>query len=190
MDYENLKLKLNNLSVERNILEKDLRRIEEELQIQVDLISSLDRILILVLDLAQKQQEKIINYLEQTVTHALESIFGDEYSFHIQVEEKRGQQEISFFVKKGDILLEPRNNTQGGSIIDICSLGLRMACWALEEAPPILLLDEPFRFVDNVRILSTGNILKEMSKELGLQTIIITHKEELSDIADKIIRIE
>ena len=45
-------------------------------------------------------------------------------------------------------------------------------------------MDEPFRYCGKLTSLA-GNMMKEISQKLGIQIIMVTHEDSLSEIADK-----
>ena len=53
----------------------------------------------------------------------------------------------------------------------------------------VFILDEPFKWTGKLVHL-TGVIMKELSKKLKFQVILITHDDDLIEIADKIFKIE
>jgi len=52
-----------------------------------------------------------------------------------------------------------------------------------------LILDEPFRFVSRNKMPLAGQMLREISKQLELQIIMISHIPELISCADQIINV-
>jgi DNA repair exonuclease SbcCD ATPase subunit len=51
-------------------------------------------------------------------------------------------------------------------------------------------LDEPFKFIDDVRLEQAGQMVKELSRMMGIQFIIITHKDQMKDCADVMYSVE
>ena len=60
-------------------------------------------------------------------------------------------------------------------------------CRALANKPVILLADEPTGNLDAASSLSVFNLIKKMSKKLGISTIIATHDLDLANRMDKIL---
>ena len=91
-----------------------------------------------------------------------------------------------YFARDG-IKVDPLT-ASGGGAVDIASFALRVASWSmqLKRSRPILLLDEPFRYVSADLLPKASAMLKEVSVKLGLQIIMVTHSEELMAEADKI----
>ena len=74
----------------------------------------------------------------------------------------------------------------GGGILDIISFALRIVLWGLEtpKSRNLIILDEPFKQCGKL-ITKACQMVKEISKMLGVQIIMVTHSDELIDIADK-----
>ena len=61
---------------------------------------------------------------------------------------------------------------------------------ALASKPAILLADEPTGNLDSVTSQDVLSLLKVTSSRLGQTVVMITHNEEIAQMADRIIRIE
>ena len=61
---------------------------------------------------------------------------------------------------------------------------------ALATKPAILLADEPTGNLDSKTSLEVLILLKTLSKRFHQTVVIITHNEEIAQMADRIIRIE
>lgn len=128
-------------------------------------------------------QEDSKNIVEELVTLAMQSVYGDNYSFEVDNKINRGQPETFFYVvKDGErCLLKSADDYFGGGVVDICSFALRVVMWAIQDSKSdnVLLLDEPMKNLDTARLTLAGKMIQELSKALNLQFIIITHEDEL-----------
>ena len=133
----------------------------------------------------QKAHEKICG----VVSNCLEAVFGKEaYKFQINFEMKRGRTEATLRFLRGELDVDPIS-ASGGGAVDVAAFALRAACLVLHRPrlSPVLVLDEPFRFVsaeyqDKIRMM-----LEEMSEDLDVQIVMITHNEAYE--TGKIIRL-
>lgn len=142
----------------------------------------------LILELAKQSKQDIKIYLENIVTNALQIVYGKEYSFVIEIEPKKDQEEIHFYLKVDDNLLEPRKDTVAGGMLDIMSIGLKIGVVSLINSEPVLFFDEPLKNLGAYSFIG-ANILKEFSKEFSLQVLLITHDNALMEVADKVYQI-
>jgi DNA repair exonuclease SbcCD ATPase subunit len=131
-------------------------------------------------------QVNIKTFIEEVVTLALRNVFGDEYSFKVEYEIKRGKPEASLKVLKGDLEFDPADEC-GGGIVDVAALGLRVALWSLSDpkSQPVLILDEPGKHVSRDLIDKFGDMINVLSETLGLQVIMVTHDSSLIEKSDR-----
>jgi len=140
---------------------------------------------------AQDTQEKLEYYIGDMVNLALSSIFESVYNFNLTYESKRGQSEADMCLYKGDKRLNIMNDT-GGGVVDIVAFALRVASWKIRQpfsTRSVIILDEPFRFLSAEYQIKAGEMLTSLSKNLGLQFIIVTHSENLMDTANKVFEV-
>lgn len=140
--------------------------------------------------LALKTQEGVQLCLEGAVTHSLRSVFDDPYKFHVDFEIKRQRTEAELTVSNQGEKVKPKDSS-GGGLMDVISFTLKVLLWSLSprKPAPILILDEPFSWLDAERLPRAGELLREIQKQMGIQFIIITHEEELLNTADSVFRI-
>lgn len=139
---------------------------------------------------AQATQEKIEYHISNLVTMALASVFPDPWKLQLRFVERRNKTEADLIFIKGDNETDDLLNAGGGGPADIAAFALRIALWRIRETAPIMILDEPMRFVSRDLQPKVSALLKELSDKLGIQFIIVSHIPELCECANKIIEIE
>lgn len=129
--------------------------------------------------------------VESLVSLAIKSCFRDrDFDFELVFEEKRNQMEIRPVIYETvDGVREPYDDPEDdvhGGLIDVISFALRIVLWSLEQprSRPIIILDEPMKNMGALITLG-GQMLSEIAHDLGFQLIIVTHEDELIDIADR-----
>ena len=144
---------------------------------------------ILLQTVAAETQGQLKLHLEDIVATGLETCFPEMYNPHIDFINKRGKIDC-------DIYLHDRNGNRvnplddnGGRLSDIVSFSLRMACWTIGKTDNVIVLDEPFKFLSAELRPLAGELLQNLSKKLKLQIIMITHDEEMIEIADRVFRV-
>lgn len=145
---------------------------------------------IAIIKVGEETQYEIKKYIEDSVTFALQTVYGSAYHFVVQFQhDKRDQSEVKFFLSKKGKLYEPRKDTISGGATDVCAFSLRMVLYTLEDPDPapILILDEPFKNVSKGYLPLVSEMIKELSNMLELQLIISTHTDEIIELADNII---
>ncbi len=140
---------------------------------------------------AQSTQEKLCMQIEDVVNMALETCFPNEYTFGIDFDIKYGKTEanIYFVSQRTGQQVDPMQ-ASGGGVVDLTSFALRIAGYALEQGNDnVIILDEPFRFLSRDLQRQAGEILKNLSKTMGIQIIMVTHIGDIIDVADKVFEV-
>lgn len=129
---------------------------------------------------AQKVQEEAHNQIASVVTKCFEAVFDDPYTFEIIFEKKRGRTEASLIFKKDGLEFDPLTST-GGGVVDVAAFALRLSCLMLSKPAlrKILIMDEPFKFVSHEFRNRIRILLETLSKDMGVQFIMVTHIDEL-----------
>ena len=72
--------------------------------------------------------------------------------------------------------------------VDVAAFALRVASWSMERprSRPVLIMDEPLRFLSTDHQEKASVMIKEISQKLGIQFIIVTHETILASYADKV----
>lgn len=132
-------------------------------------------------------QQQLEYHFSDIVTSALQAVFPDPYSLSVKFVERRGKTECDLGFERDDIIIDPIS-ASGGGAIDVAGFALRVAAWSMRhpKSRPVLILDEPFRYLSTDLQEKAGGILHEISSRLGIQMIIVTHEEELISCGDKI----
>jgi DNA repair exonuclease SbcCD ATPase subunit len=149
---------------------------------------SIERALWILQEVSKQTQEQLEFRISELINLALFSTFPESYTFKINYEIKRNKTETRFYLvdNKGH-RLDPLTST-GGGVVDIISFALRISLWSLSarKIRPIIILDEPFPFLDNSLQEDSSKLLKELAKKLQLQIIVVTHVQNLIEHGDKI----
>lgn len=151
---------------------------------------SAEKALVILQEVAKKTQEELEYRISELVTLALGSVFPDPYEMKLVYEIKRDKTEASIVFERGKKQFDPISCVGGGAV-DIASFALRVALWSLapRKTEPVLILDEPFRFVSEDLLEKAGLMLKEISKRLNIQIIMVSHLGSLIQEADKVFKV-
>ena len=183
LNEKSLQLKLANETIRNNKI--NIIKIKK-------LSTQLHKIKEILFKVGKDTQQELKKYIEETTTLALQSVYGEEFSFVMHFNyDKRDQFEVKFYIKENEILLEPRDNECSGGQIDVCAFALQMICLTLEQEGfiPILIQDEPFKNVSKNYIPAVGQMVKDICKLLNLQIIMVTHITEFIENADNVIHL-
>jgi DNA repair exonuclease SbcCD ATPase subunit len=180
-NLEEFRKTLNNKLMERRAALLSLEREQEQralLQQRRDVAQSVNLILQAV---CTQIQTAVHRSVSDIVTRCLKAIFGeDSYEFRIVFEQKRSKVEaVMQFVRNGEVY-DPMTQC-GGGVLDVAAFGLRLSALLLSSCRPrrLLVLDEPFRFLNVEYRSPIRELIETLSRELDFQIIMTTHAKEL-----------
>lgn len=143
--------------------------------------------------LGELKQAEVSKQVEDLVTKALRTVFGrEDYRFAFTWEVSRGQASAiptlwSVFAGN-ECCEEDILDGHGGGVVDVISFVLRFVVARFTTPPllPLLVLDEPFRHVDQKHADGIGRLLTLLTERTGWRILMVTHSEELAERADHV----
>jgi len=137
-----------------------------------------------------RTQRQLEYHISDVVTMAFEAIFDDPYSFEVEFVQRRNKTECDLWFGRDGNKVDPVSSS-GGGVVDVASFALRVAAWSMQRprTRPVLLLDEPFKHLSTELLPKAAEMLKRLSDQLGIQVIMVTHSEELAEVADQVFRV-
>lgn len=187
----NYREKLNQKQGQMKQIEKNILHYSNGLSVFQEQGLALEEAQQIIQYVATITQEQLKFHIENLVTLALSSVFGEEaYKFEIGMEIRRGQTECDlYFVRDGE-RVHPLS-ASGGGAVDVASFALRVALWSLQQnkTRPIFILDEPMKNISAAYQEKASEMFKSVAEKLGLQIIMVSHNEELISASDKVIRV-
>ncbi|MFO7819779.1 MAG: ATP-binding protein [Halanaerobacter sp.] len=190
-NIEEKKAAYNNQKGQKEQLEKRKENIISELENCKDQIDLLEQVNIYLQQVSDHARQQAKEQIEALVTQALQFVFGEEFSFEVEIEEKRSRPAAEFYVvsEYGEEKIRNRpQDARGGGVVDVVSLALRVAVLQTFSRPKILgplVLDEPAKHVSEEYITRITKFLKNVSEMYARQIIVVTHQQHLSQVADK-----
>jgi len=188
-DYRSI---LNDRKAARNHLQAEEKRLASERAVLDAEIAEFTEAREVMNAVQLATQITIKDFIEEIVSLGLKSVFGNQYGFKIEYEVKRNKSEAQLFVTKNGQPYDAEASC-GGGILDVAAFSLREALFALANQPKpesVLFLDEPGKWVSRGDLVGKfGLMLKEVSKMVGLQIIMISHDPALIDSADRAFRV-
>jgi chromosome segregation ATPase len=130
-------------------------------------------------------QNNLAEHLSSIVTKAIRTVWYDrDLSFHTEFVERRNTTECDMWLEEDGFkysLLDSR----GYGVVDVVSFALKVAYILLHKTDNVLVIDEPFRNLDESKHELVSLVIKELADELNIQFIITTHVPALKEYADK-----
>jgi len=129
--------------------------------------------------------------IEETVTAALQAVFEDDSEFRIHMRTLGGVPAAEWLLvsskgEEGTKVISDTEDGDGGGANDTVSLALRAALLELSRPRPQgpFILDEPGKMIDKTARPNTAQFVKQYVANVKRQGLLITHHDELADVAD------
>lgn len=145
---------------------------------------------VLLASIGEQRQATAQAQIEALVTKGLQSIFGDDLSFHLIAATRGKRPEVDFVVRSrlGDTVVDTDVlHARGGGMAAVIGLLLRIVLLLLipGDRPIPLLLDETCAHVSAEYRPRVAAFLRELVDLTGrLQIVMVTHADEFADVAD------
>jgi DNA repair exonuclease SbcCD ATPase subunit len=132
-------------------------------------------------------------HFEKIITDALQFVTQDNtIKFVIEESVTRNKPSYEFYIETmvdGNVSRQKPEEACGGGFIDIISVTAKYAYWQIFKDPEIKnsssILDEPGKMISEQMSVKFAEYIKFLGKHFNKQTIMITHNENLANIADK-----
>ncbi len=141
---------------------------------------------------ADERQAKVQNQIETLVTHGVQTIFGDDLTFHVLSEQKANRTEVSFSLRSsmGEETVEtPILDARGGGVAAVVGFLLRLIITLLREDRPLLVLDETWAQLSSDYEPRLAEFVRELVDQTGVQILLVTHSDAYTEHADKAYRV-
>lgn len=166
--------------LEYRTAQKTLHQQEDGLEKVQTKIKEIEEAKSFILGLVSSVQESIHRKISGVVSRCLEAVFDEPYTFRIKFVQKRGQTEVELVFERNGKEVDPLT-ASGGGVVDVAAFALRLASLTIcrPRPRPLLVLDEPFKFVSAEYRPRLRELLETLSEEMKVQFLIVTHMEEL-----------
>jgi len=160
------------LTTDRARRESDLARVDEYLAVAPQVDDALEK-------LSQEMFGKLTKTIEEHLTRALQEVLEQNIALKVKREFKRGMATMAFHVER-DGQPEDIMKGQGGSVVNILSVGLRIL--ALKTLDPathqrFLVLDEQDCWLRPDLVPRLAKIVSDAGKSMGFQVLMISHHD-------------
>src|SRR5262245_7708116 len=182
--------KLRQLEGKRDLVQKNREAKADELQTVTAYLDISDAVDQALDKLSEQLFGRIVKILEEKLTLALQEVLEQPIVLKVNREYKRGGATMSFHIERNG---QPEDimKGQGGSVVNILSVGLRM--FALTTLDPavhrrFLVLDEQDCWLRPDLVPRLVKIVHKAGRALGFQVLLISHHDisAFEQYADKI----
>lgn len=187
-----LRLRLNILKGSQKTTKEHLQADEARLEAVRHYLALAPQVESALDQLSQWMFLDLLRILQEELTKALQEVLDQPVVMRAEPDFKSGCATVEFYVER-DGEREDIMRGQGGSVVNVLSVGLRMFALArLDPAKhrPFLVLDEPDCWLRPELVPRLVKIIHEAGTALGFQVILISHHDVdvFDEYADKIYR--
>jgi len=173
---------------QREAIQEQFNDQTAKLKNQKHRVGCIEKSAALVQKVATEMNNKVALQLTDITQAMVDSVFPGEYEVKLEFDIKQGRTHVDIYLDMDGEKIYPLDS-DGGGVANMVELGLRLAALQLGNTRKTIVLDQPFKDLSREYLPLGAEILKKISKELGIQMIIINHIPELMEIADKTIEI-
>jgi DNA repair exonuclease SbcCD ATPase subunit len=144
----------------------------------------------LLTKIGEDRQHAAQKQIEALVTQGLQTIFGEELTFHLVPQVRGKRPEIDFLVRSrlddGTIVDTDVMDARGGGLAATVGFLLRLVVLLLSRSrqETVLFLDETFAHVSADYEPRLAEFLRELVDKTGVQVVMVTHSDAFSESAD------
>lgn len=186
-EIKEIRVKIDQEMIKKKLVQEEESRLENHLQLLTAQDSILRKARIILVEVGKLTQRKFASQVEMIVTKAIQTVFDRLFEFKVFFEEKRNKPECVLSILEGESEYIPKDD-MGVGVIDIAGFILRIVLWSLQKhrTRNTFIYDEPLKAIGHDELMyRAGVMIKELSRKLGIQIIIVTHEAELIELADK-----
>lgn len=186
--YKALRDKVLVLSKQKELYLSDYKVMREKLRIAEQEISDYEAINAILECAQQAEHESTIGVYEKLLTALIEDTLDNNRKIKMNLAIERGMPALEIYSEKEEGKLEDIYSSNGGSINNIVSVGLRAISLIRSKKRRLLILDESDCWLKGDYIPKFGAVIQQLSERLGIQIVMISHhnEENFSDIRNKL----
>lgn len=190
IDVKQYRTSLERLKGKQMQLEKTINDLTLEIRNAKRALNQHEQAREIIREVGLKTQQTLQVHISDITTLALEAVFDDPYELNVEFVQRRNKTECDLlFVRDGNTA-DPLT-ASGGGAVDVAAFALRIASWTMQRprSRPMIILDEPMRFLSVDLQEKASQMIKELSEKLGIQFILITHEPTLAAYADTVFEV-
>jgi len=164
-----------------------LQREIAELRADIDLHTRVGGVLA---QIGEERQAQAQTQIEALVTRGLQTIFGEELSFHLVPGTRAKTPVVDFVVRStlpgGTVVDTDVMDARGGGLAATVGFLLRLVVLLLtrKHTDTVLFLDETFAHVSAEYETRLAEFIRDLVDKTGVQVVMVTHSDAFTDGAD------
>lgn len=197
MDITSLENRVTNLYIQYNSIKTSLennqasiRTLNNQIQDYISNRDLLENSKPYIDDLIDKFSETALKRLEDLLSLGLARIFQDrDYSVEIRVSEKRSAKCAELYLIDDGHAFLMRDSCVAGGILVVVGFLIQVFYVANLDLAKILFLDEALSNISTQYLPNFFSFVKELSVQIGLTVVLITHDTRFLEYADRIYKV-
>ena len=178
-----------------SLAEREQVEVKEAYERHVQNLELFEKSRIFLQELAEATRKQIVSGLEQIVSLCLQSVYGPDIRFEIEIKTSRNNTSLFMYVvdTSGDEVIQfAPEDSMGGGVVDVCAIGLRFGLLKILTPAPAgpIILDEPAKMVSSDLMDAIARLLQELQQIFGKQIILATHHDSVKAVVDHTVRIQ
>lgn len=177
----------------RDEIEKSIAELTDKINKMRDVNDTMEKLTVIYTQASGISRDNARQHFEKIITDALQFVSqSKDYEFVIQELTGRQKASYEFYIKStvnGVECLQKPEDANGGGFVDIISCASKYAYLEIFNDPRImsgtLLYDEPGKMVSEQMSVKFAEYIKFLGSHYGRQTIMVTHNDNLANVADK-----
>lgn len=180
---------------EVRVLAVEGRTIVEQLAEQTSLADLHEKAAHVLTSIGEQRQDAAQRAMETLVSQGLQTIFGDDLTFHLVPGVRARSPVVDFVVRSrladGTAVDTDVLSARGGGLAAVVGFLLRLVRLLLsrQRQDSVLFLDETFAHVSADYLPRLIEFLKDLVARTGVQIIMVTHDESFQDAADTVYKL-
>ena len=191
MDVKSTRNRLEQLKGQRSQVESSVVSLKSDLEESGASLKLHEQAREIIRMVGIETQRQLQYHISDITSLALEAVFDDPYSLQVEFVQRRNKTECDLYFVRNEEQIDPIS-ASGGGAVDVASFALRIASWSMQRPRTrnVIILDEPLRFLSVDLEERASQMIKELSKKLNIQFIIVTHENTLASYADRVFEVK
>lgn len=192
-NVEALKERDITLRQQKSELSTRIAALKNKIQTEEGIINDNELIANILTAASGTARENAKGHFEKIITDALQFVTQNpDYRFVIQEKNSKLKASYEFFIEStvnGVKCLQKPEDANGGGFVDIISVAAKYAYLEIFNDPKIMngtmFCDEPGKMISADMSVKFAEYLKFLGSHYGRQIIMVTHNENIANVADK-----
>lgn len=167
------------------------RRLQQEIEQLRIKIGNLEKASLVLTSIGEDRQAEAQHQIESLVTRGLQSVWGEDLSFHVVQSVRAKAPNVDFIIRTtmpdGSAIDTEVMSARGGGMASFVGFLLRLVVMLLskDKQESTIFLDETFGMVSAAPEPKVAQFLREIVDKTGIQIVMVTHSEAFNEVADK-----